>query len=101
MPYPTYRNGIRGARHDPQAAFGQIPPLFTKSKSQDRKAPQPRYLPLARRRLEARTRGAVFQAPLTGASRRQPGTTPTSQVTPKRSTAEPKQGEKKVLAKGI
>src|SRR5215470_1118878 len=59
--------------HDPQALVRRIPPLLAQGQPQDRQAPQPRHLRLARRGEEARARGAVLQAPLAASHRSSAG----------------------------
>src|SRR6185312_13376564 len=48
-----------GGKYDPQTCVWRISPLFAKEKSQDRQAPQPRQLQIARGGGKARARGAV------------------------------------------
>src|SRR5689334_25249670 len=60
------RSHQKEAANDPQARIRRIPALFAQDQSQDRQAPQPRHLQVARRGGEARARGAVLQAPLIG-----------------------------------
>jgi hypothetical protein len=48
--------------HDPQAQIRQVPNLFPQGRSEDRQAPQPRYLRYQGSREEARAGNPVFQA---------------------------------------
>src|SRR5262249_1337268 len=69
---PSFSGGRRESRRnprwhrqdvdDPQARVGRLPPLFTQGQSEERTAAQSRHLQVPRRRREARTRRAGFQA---------------------------------------
>src|SRR5262249_25957021 len=54
---------IGGPNHDSQTQIGSVPALFPQDGSEDRQAPQPRHVPLARGSRAARTSGPVLQAP--------------------------------------
>src|SRR5512143_1870025 len=60
----------RESPHDPQTVFRGIPPLLAQDRSQDRQAPQPRYLQEPRYGGEAREGGAILQTPLIDAQTR-------------------------------
>src|SRR5579872_3925152 len=53
----------QGGSDDPQAGFRTVPPLLSQA-YQGRQAPEPRHVRYAGGSREARTGGAVFQAPL-------------------------------------
>src|SRR4051812_12527178 len=61
---------IRSAEHDPKTQQRPISALFTQGESEDRQAAKPWHVQFARRRREARARGAVLQAALGKSSNR-------------------------------